>query len=71
MSTRVASTGWNFSENQRMGNADYNESVNINNNSPMLAFIHFNESKMETAEEEEMVLTTGVPDAVAGERVVP
>jgi hypothetical protein len=54
-----------------MGNAYYNESVNINNNSPMLAFIHFNESKMETAEEEEIVLTTGVPDAVAGERVVP
>lgn len=54
-----------------MGNADYNASVNISNNSPMLAFIHFNESKMETAEEEEIVLTTGVPDAVAGERVVP
>ena len=54
-----------------MGNIDYNQSVNINTDSPMLAFIHFNEPKMETAEEVEIVLTTGVPDAVAGERVVP
>jgi hypothetical protein len=66
---RVVLTFWNSSKDQDTGNADYNRSVNINNDIPMLTFIHFNEFTMEPTEEE-MVLITGVPD-LAGESVVP